>query len=53
MSWTGKCGDCGPRLLIENCDALHFKRGPELTRWRRAMVASVGGVLLDDLTPPN
>ena len=53
ISWRGKCGDCGPRLAMENQDALHYKRGPELTRWRRAMAASVGAVLLDDVLPPE
>jgi hypothetical protein len=38
---------------MENQDALHYKRGPELTRWRRAMAASVGAILLDDVLPPE
>jgi len=48
LSWTGKCGDCGPELMETNARALHEKRGPEFRRWRRAMAACVGGALLDD-----
>lgn len=35
--------------LTENVDALVHKSGPAFTRYRRAMVATWGGVLLDDL----
>lgn len=32
-------------------DGLHYHRGPALLHWRRAMAASIGAVLLDDLQP--
>jgi hypothetical protein len=28
---------------------MHYHRGPYFERWRRAMAACVGGVLLEDL----
>jgi len=28
---------------------LHYHRGDYFTQWRRAMAASVGGVLVDDV----
>lgn len=36
--------------LVENVDGLVRKSGPAFLRYRRAMVATWGGVLLDDLT---
>ena len=48
LSWRGLCSECGPELVRVNGDALHRKTGPEFRRWRRAMAACVGGVLLDD-----
>lgn len=48
ISWGGLCGVCGPKRSTENADGLHYKRGPELQRWRRGMAACVGAVLADD-----
>jgi hypothetical protein len=53
LSWTGLCVPCGDRLRAENIMGLHLKTGYPLDRWRRAMAASVGGVLLDDVLPPE
>lgn len=48
LSWTRLCPRCGRELMVENIDGLKYKAGEPLLRWRRAMAASVGGVLLDD-----
>ncbi len=48
LSWRGLCGVCGPKRSNDNADALHTMTGPEVTRWRRGMAASVGAILLDD-----
>ena len=32
---------------------LHTHDGPWFDHWRRAMAASVGGVLIDDVLPPS
>jgi hypothetical protein len=50
ISWRGKCGACGPRLAIEAADDLHFHRGPVFNLWRQRIAASVGAVILDDVT---
>lgn len=42
------CTECWERRLRENVFALHEHRGPAFHRWRGAIAASVGGVLLDD-----
>lgn len=52
ISWGGLCGSCGPKVFHKACDDMHFHAGPTFEVWRRAMVACVGGVLLDD-TPPT
>ena len=49
LTHTRLCMDCATRLRDENALALAAKSGPEFRRWRRAMAASVGGVLLDDM----
>lgn len=49
MSWSRLCGDCGKERLRENVIGIHTHSGPAFERWRRAMVACVGGVLVDDL----
>jgi hypothetical protein len=41
--------DCAMQLERVNALAISTKSGPEFRRWRRAMAASVGGVLLDDV----
>lgn len=48
MSWTGKCPACGHAAMVENATGISQHRGPAFDRWRRAMAASVGGVLLDE-----
>ena len=48
MSRRRLCAECGEERLRENIDGIHFHRGPAFTRWRRALAASVGAVLLDE-----
>jgi hypothetical protein len=45
------CLDCAHELLEENIVGIATKSGPAFRRWRRAMAACVGGVLLDDARP--
>jgi hypothetical protein len=52
-SHTKLCPKCSYDLLEENVHGLAAHAGPAFERWRRAMAASVGGVLLDDVLPPN
>ena len=49
LSHTRLCAACGAENLLENVDGLVHKRGPAFLRYRRAMVATWGGVLLDDV----
>ena len=49
LSNTRLCDECGRELLLENIDGLKFKRGAPLTKWRRGMILSAGGVLPDNL----
>lgn len=49
MSWTRLCADCGEGILVDNVVGLHTHSGTPHERWRRAMAASVGGVLVTDL----
>ena len=51
ISWRGKCGFCAERLQAENIAGMGLKTGYPFRRWRHAMAASVGGVLLDELPP--
>lgn len=51
LSWTKQCPECGESNLAENVHGLASHSGPAFDRWRRAMAASVGGVLLDDVLP--
>lgn len=51
ISWAGYCGEHGPGVRDQANDDMHFHRGPYFDRWRRAMAASVGAVLMDDLQP--
>lgn len=53
LSWQGYCGECGLELLASNVHQMHDRRGPNFDRWRRAMALCVGGVLLDDVLPPD
>lgn len=48
ISWSGKCAEHGVEALTENIVQMHARRGPNFDRWRRAMAACVGGVLIDD-----
>jgi len=51
LSWTKLCTRCGQELRDENARGIAAHSGPAFDRWRRAMAASVGGVLLDDVMP--
>jgi hypothetical protein len=51
MSWTGQCQPCALEALSENISGIALHRGPAFYRWRRAMAASVGAVLVDE--PPE
>jgi len=51
LSHTRLCLDCGQLLLEQNALGLAVKSGEAWVRWRRAMAASVGGVLLDEAPP--
>jgi hypothetical protein len=50
LSHTRLCAADGIERFNRNVLGLSEHRGPEFIRWRRAMAASVGGVLLDDVT---
>lgn len=47
LSHQRLCSDCGAANLIENVMDLVNHSGPNFARWRIAIAASVGGVLLD------
>jgi hypothetical protein len=49
LSWRGYCGECGPAIREQANDDMHYHRGAYFKHWRRAMAASVGGVLVDDV----
>lgn len=49
MTRTRLCVDCSKILCHENLEGLMLRDGPALLRWRRAVAAGVGGILLDDL----
>lgn len=51
LSHTRQCAACGKAALVENIVGIATKTGPAAKRWRRALAASVGGVLLDDARP--
>ena len=52
LSHTKLCPECGLERLEENVLGIASHSGPAFERWRRAMAASVGAMLLDDATPP-
>lgn len=52
LSHTKLCPSCGLERLEENVRGIAAHSGPAFDRWRRAMAASVGAMLLDDATPP-
>lgn len=49
ISHSGACSECGLARMNQNILELHARSGPSLIRWRRAIAASVGAVLLDEL----
>lgn len=49
MSARGKCDGCGAAHFRENYRQLHAHAGPWFEHWRRAVAASVGAVLIDEL----
>jgi hypothetical protein len=49
ISHGGYCGACGPAVLMQANDDLHYHEGFYFKRWRRGCAAAVGAVLLDDL----
>lgn len=49
LSWTRLCIACSKATLESNVDQMVAREGPNFNRWRRAMAACVGGVLLDDV----
>jgi hypothetical protein len=49
ISWSGLCERCAVERAASNYLALINHSGPDFNRWRRAIAASVGGVLRDDL----
>jgi hypothetical protein len=51
LSWQRLCIDCGGERRTANILQLNAHDGPWFDHWRRSMAASVGGVLLDDVTP--
>jgi len=48
MSHTGQCQECAREAYTTNYLDLVHHRGPGFHRWRRALAASVGGVLVDE-----
>lgn len=49
LSARYKCQLCGIGRMAVNATQLHEHSGPSFERWRRALAASVGGVLLDEI----
>jgi|GraSoiStandDraft_46_1057282.scaffolds.fasta_scaffold1835845_1 predicted amidophosphoribosyltransferase len=50
ISWRGYCAVCGPELAQAAASDLHYHRGPKFERWRLRLAASVGAVLVDDVS---
>lgn len=48
ISWKGLCETCATARVAENIIGLSTYSGEPFHRWRKAMAASVGGVLLDE-----
>lgn len=51
ISWSGLCQNCAIVRVADNVEGMALKHEPHLLAWRRAVAASVGAVLLDDLPP--
>jgi hypothetical protein len=49
FSARGRCASCGEGRAIANARELRAHSGPAFERWRRAVAASVGGVLAEDV----
>jgi hypothetical protein len=50
MSARGRCLACWTANQDDNIRQLAAHRGPYFKHWRQQIAASVGGVLLDDVT---
>lgn len=50
LTWNGYCIDCAKAAVESNVEQMQARSGPNFTLWRRRMAASVGAVLLDDVT---
>jgi hypothetical protein len=48
ISWSGLCQACAIGAVTVNVTDMHHLTGEVVQRWRRAVAASVGGVLLDE-----
>lgn len=48
FTWSGQHLECGKRRMNENILGITSHSGPAFQRWRQAMAASVGGILVDD-----
>lgn len=49
MTWNGYCIEDAKLAVESNVAQMQARSGPNFTRWRRSMAASVGAVLLDDV----
>ena len=53
MSHERLCEDCGDKRRRDNWHQLMDHKGPWFLHWRRRIVASAGGMLVDDLQAPR
>jgi hypothetical protein len=53
LSLTGLCPDCSESIQADALKQISEHRGPYFKLWRQRMAASVGGVLLDDVSPDS
>ena len=49
LTWSGYCIEHAREAVESNVEQMQARSGPNFTRWRRSMAASVGAVLLDDV----
>ena len=49
ISWKGYCGTCGPEKAHKAAADMHHHHGEFFERWRRSMVACVGGRLVEEV----